>query len=159
VFTQIGNVFFVADFSPIATGCTLVAYDLEEHKELWKTPPRHLDGTIPFELERICLKALSKRATDRYESTLAFANDLRHYEAFLLENHAKPQAGPYSSTLISEQSANESRTSSGSVIPKGLRSFEAEDAEFFLELLPGPRDRHGLPECIRFWKTRIEGKR
>src|SRR5262249_30069114 len=27
---------------------------------------------------------------------------------------------------------------------------------FFLELLPGPRDRDGLPESIRFWKTRIE---
>ena len=26
----------------------------------------------------------------------------------------------------------------------------------FLDLLPGPRDRDGLPESIRFWKTRIE---
>jgi hypothetical protein len=42
------------------------------------------------------------------------------------------------------------------VVPKGLRSFDAEDADFFLELLPGPRDRDGLPESIRFWKTRIE---
>ena len=42
------------------------------------------------------------------------------------------------------------------VIPKGLRSFDAEDAEFFLELLPGPFDREGLPESIRFWKTRLE---
>src|SRR5205823_13409791 len=40
--------------------------------------------------------------------------------------------------------------------PKGLRSFDANDADFFLELLPGPRDRAGLPESIRFWKTRIE---
>ena len=39
---------------------------------------------------------------------------------------------------------------------KGLRSFDAHDADFFLELLPGPRDREGLPESIRFWKTRIE---
>ena len=42
------------------------------------------------------------------------------------------------------------------IVPKGLRSFDAADADFFLELLPGPRDRHGLPESIRFWKTRIE---
>ena len=42
------------------------------------------------------------------------------------------------------------------VIPKGLRSFDEDDADFFLELLPGPRDREGLPESIRFWKTRIE---
>ena len=30
------------------------------------------------------------------------------------------------------------------------------DADFFLELLPGPRDRDGLPDSLRFWKTRIE---
>ena len=42
------------------------------------------------------------------------------------------------------------------VVPKGLRSFDQHDADFFLELLPGPRDRDGLPESLRFWKTRIE---
>jgi hypothetical protein len=42
------------------------------------------------------------------------------------------------------------------VIPKGLRSFDANDADFFLELLPDPRDQNGLPESIRFWKHRIE---
>jgi eukaryotic-like serine/threonine-protein kinase len=42
------------------------------------------------------------------------------------------------------------------IIPKGLRSFDARDADFFLELLPGPRDREGVPESIRFWKNRIE---
>jgi len=42
------------------------------------------------------------------------------------------------------------------IVPKGLRSFDAQDSEFFLELLPGPRDREGLPETLRFWKTRVE---
>jgi formylglycine-generating enzyme required for sulfatase activity len=42
------------------------------------------------------------------------------------------------------------------VMPKGLRSFDANDADFFLDLLPGPRDKDGLPESIRFWKHRIE---
>src|SRR4029077_3465724 len=42
------------------------------------------------------------------------------------------------------------------IVPKGLRSFDAGDADFFLELLPGPRDREGLPDSIRFWKNRIE---
>jgi eukaryotic-like serine/threonine-protein kinase len=42
------------------------------------------------------------------------------------------------------------------IVPKGLRSFDANDADFFLGLLPGPRDRDGLPDSIRFWKTRIE---
>src|SRR5205823_13147381 len=42
------------------------------------------------------------------------------------------------------------------IIPQGLRAFDAHDADFVLELLPGPRDREGLPYSIRFWKTRIE---
>ena len=42
------------------------------------------------------------------------------------------------------------------IVPKGLRSFDEHDADFFLELLPGARDRDGLPESIRFWKLRIE---
>ena len=45
------------------------------------------------------------------------------------------------------------------VVPKGLRSFDRQDADFFLALLPGPRDRDGLPESIRFWKTRAESAR
>ena len=42
------------------------------------------------------------------------------------------------------------------VVPKGLRSFDANDSDFFLQLLPGARDKNGLPESIRFWKHRIE---
>jgi eukaryotic-like serine/threonine-protein kinase len=44
------------------------------------------------------------------------------------------------------------------IVPKGLRSFDAKDADFFLELLPGPRDKDGLPESIQFWKHRIEAQ-
>ena len=42
------------------------------------------------------------------------------------------------------------------VVPKGLRAFDEHDADFFLELLPGPRRESGLPESIHFWKVRIE---
>ena len=42
------------------------------------------------------------------------------------------------------------------IVPKGLRSFDAEDKDFFLELLPGPRRGDGLPESVHFWKLRIE---
>src|SRR4051812_13856062 len=41
------------------------------------------------------------------------------------------------------------------IVPKGLRSFDEADKDFFLQLLPGPF-RSGLPESIHFWKTRIE---
>ena len=44
------------------------------------------------------------------------------------------------------------------IVPQGLRSFDAHDADFVLELLPGPRDRDGLPDFVRFWKTRIEAQ-
>jgi hypothetical protein len=42
------------------------------------------------------------------------------------------------------------------IVPKGLRSFDVHDADFFLELLHGPRNRDGLPDSLRFWKTRVE---
>src|SRR5271165_202741 len=42
------------------------------------------------------------------------------------------------------------------IVPKGLRSFDAEDKDFFLALLPGPRRGDGLPESVHFWKVRIE---
>ena len=42
------------------------------------------------------------------------------------------------------------------VVPKGLRSFNEHDADFFLDLLPGPKDKNGLPALILFWKTQIE---
>jgi hypothetical protein len=49
--------------------------------------------------------------------------------------------------------ADESRVA---VVPKGLRAFDANDSDFFLQLLPGPRDKNGLPESVRFWKHRVE---
>ncbi len=110
---------------------------LEQIKTQEPCPPRRLDGTLPRELERICLKALSKRASERYPTTQALADDLRHFEQFLLGKTA-PAPRP------------------AAVIPKGLRSFDAADAGFFLDLLPGPRDRDGLPEGVRFWKARLE---
>ncbi len=91
-----------------------------------------IDDCVPKELERICLKAISKRLLDRYQTAGDLAEDLERWQ---------------------EPTAVASRPK---VVPKGLRSFDAEDAEFFLELLPSPRHRDGLPESIRFWKTRIE---
>jgi len=58
--------------------------------------------------------------------------------------------------LFAEPRKNQSETRSPKVVPKGLRSFDAGDKDFFLELLPGPRRDDGLPESIHFWKTRIE---
>jgi hypothetical protein len=54
------------------------------------------------------------------------------------------------------QSGDERAESQIKIVPKGLRSFDAEDKDFFLELLPGPRRGDGLPESVHFWKLRIE---
>lgn len=115
-------------------------------------PPRQVDDRVPKELERICLKAMSKRAADRYTTAKDLADELRDYLTTApnvpQEAHAAPASAPALSGLGSEPGAT--------VIPKGLRSFDATDAEFFLELLPGPRDRTGVPDCVRFWRSRIE---
>ena len=42
-------------------------------------PPRQIDDTIPRELERICQKALAKRASERYSTARDLAEDLRHF--------------------------------------------------------------------------------
>jgi hypothetical protein len=40
-------------------------------------PPRQIDDSIPPELERICLKALSRTVKDRYSTARDFADELR----------------------------------------------------------------------------------
>ncbi len=60
------------------------------------------------------------------------------------------------SSDVTPRDTDSGRTSPTKIVPKGLRSFDASDAGFFLDLLPGPFDREGLPEGLRFWKTRIE---
>jgi eukaryotic-like serine/threonine-protein kinase len=125
-------------------------------------PPRQIDDSIPSELERICLKALSKRATERYTTAQDLAEDLHHF----LSDHAQvaitgPTEVPSAIERAAKQTPVASATSAAEsgwiqIVPKGLRSFDTQDADFFLELLPGPRDRDGLPDNIRFWKTRIE---
>jgi serine/threonine protein kinase/formylglycine-generating enzyme required for sulfatase activity len=129
-------------------------------------PPRQIDDAIPRELERICLKALSKRASERYTTAKDMADDLRHFltqmDAGSLPSTidmplSAPSAAAGSSVLPARTPATaNSYAPSLKIVPKGLRSFDEHDADFFLELLPGPRDRNGLPDSIRFWKTAIE---
>ena len=71
--------------------------------------------------------------SDRYATASELVDDLLHWQQ-------GPQQGPKPVAIV----------------PRGLRSFGPEDADFFLDLLPGSRGRDGLPESIRFWKTRIE---
>ena len=45
------------------------------------------------------------------------------------------------------------------IVPKGLCSFDEHDADFFLELLPGPRDRYGLPDSLPILENKDPGDR
>jgi transposase InsO family protein len=116
-------------------------------------PPRQIDRNVPRELERVCLKCLSKRRSDRYNTTDDLRDDLLDW----LDTEASTQMPQSTATTAVETKPDSSSSPPPpKIVPKGLRSFDAEDADFFLELLPGPRDRDGLPESIRFWKNRIE---
>ena len=138
-------------------------------------PLSQYDERIPKELQRICLKALSKRASERFCSAHEMAEDLRHFlnspeslstvatakqTAVFAENAVPATPTLRDSAKATTPGADSDQPISGSqivkIVPKGLRSFDAHDADFFLELLPGARDRNGLPDSLRFWKTRIE---
>ena len=129
-------------------------------------PPRQVDDTIPKELERICQKALSKRTSERYSTAKDMAEDLRSFlqttaGAASSIPRLVPPSTPPGSTLESAPPPPTSRVSDSfhrpiTIVPRGLRSFDEHDADFFLELLPGPRDRDGLPDSIQFWKRKIE---
>ena len=97
-------------------------------------PPRQIDDSLASELERITLRCLAKRASDRYTTAADLAEDLRAFQAGKGETEQPPVK----------------------IVPKGLRSFDARDSDFFIDLLPGVRDRHGLPDSITFWKHRLE---
>jgi serine/threonine protein kinase/formylglycine-generating enzyme required for sulfatase activity/tetratricopeptide (TPR) repeat protein len=140
---------------------------LEQIASAEPRPLRQIDDTIPRELERICQKAMAKRASERYSTGRDMAEDLRHFlkseVAFGLPSGTPSTIAP--SSPVSTQEAtpptatpvrSESSGQPVKIVPKGLRSFDRHDADFFLELLPGPRDRDGLPDSIRFWKTRID---
>ena len=127
-------------------------------------PPRQLVDSIPRELERICLKALSKRASERYNTARDLAEDLQVFltakvgqapSTTVVDNGPTGQSQQATSPPSGSRHVDSELRTAG-VIPKGLRSFDEHDADFFLELLSGPRDRDGLPEYVRFWKNRIE---
>jgi serine/threonine protein kinase len=135
---------------------------LDQIKNREARPPRQIDYAIPKELDRICLKALSKRASERYSAARDMAEDLRHFLSSATQEQKAVQTGAVKTEAEQTTPVPSPTTPLGSesqpikIVPKGLRSFDETDADFFLELLPGARDRDGLPDSTRFWKTRIE---
>ncbi len=134
-------------------------------------PLRQYDDRIPRALDRICSRAMAKRASDRYATASDFAEDLRHYVdqqdssgGASLGLAAVADAAPETRLQRSADTGAMDEAGAGlrsksrvvRIVPRGLRSFDARDADFFIDLLPGPRDRHGLPDSLRFWKSFVE---
>lgn len=133
-------------------------------------PPRQLDDEIPEELNRICLKCLSKRINERYSSAAELRDDLQRFRerqvAFAAmttqpmtdERGDRAAAAALDSAPPGSGSPSAVQDAPSGIVPKGIRSFDEHDSEFFLSLLPGPRDYRNLPESLRFWKNRLEAR-
>jgi serine/threonine protein kinase/formylglycine-generating enzyme required for sulfatase activity len=98
-------------------------------------PLRMYKPALHPELERICLRCLSRPMGERYLTAADLADDL---------NRALEESSP-------RRSAEPDL-----LLPKGLRPYDCDDATSFLSLLPGPRMGDGMPESVRFWKDRVE---
>lgn len=115
--------------------------DLEkEITELDARPIRQQRPGLSRYLAEIYKKCLAKSTKDRYENGDDLAEDLLLYVE--KRSASVPSATPNRPIKI---------------VPKGLRSFDAGDSDFFLELLPGPRYSDGVPESIRFLENRLQG--
>ncbi len=171
----------------------------EQITDLDPKPLRQWIDSVPQELERICLKMLAKRKSDRYSNAKDLVDDLKAFvvstsldplevsqlplrgrqevsqlplrgrqevsQLPLRGQSMRPQEAIVSDSNLTKKPNSDvtpfaATPTSGSralkIVPKGLRSFDHRDADFFLELLPGARDRDGLPESVGFWKSRIE---
>ncbi len=123
----------LANERPFRGACVDEIY--EEVKLRNEKPLRMIRPDLDRELQRICLKCLSKSIRDRFPSADELAQDLKNWLAYRDQWQSKSYVP---------------------LVPRGLRPFGAEDAEAFVELLPGPRNSLGVPECIQFWKTKLE---
>lgn len=122
---------------------------LDKLLKLDPIPPREINANVPKELNRICLKLLSKLASQRYTRTIELASDLKQWI------DRQEAEGDESTVLTSPALTGSSRSKlnpSVTVVPRGLRAFTRDDAYFFLPLLPGARDRDGIPESLSHWQ-------
>ena len=141
---------------PFQGDTTSQVFDEIQNREV--RPLSQFDHFVPVELDRICRRCLARQVSQRYASARELAEDLRSLavqSGAVQEQTVEFNREPCD-TQPTAPTSPDSDHPNAAVIPKGLRSFEEHDAGFFLQLLPGPTDPLGLPDCIRFWKTRIE---
>ena len=123
-------------------------------------PPRQLNRAVPSELNRICLKLLSKLASQRYPQTIELAHDLLEWlgQADSLSADQPGSLRGLSPNGIDRRKPAEDSIVRSAVIPRGLRAFTRADAYFFLDLLPGTRDRDGLPVTVSHWRRWVTSR-
>jgi serine/threonine protein kinase len=133
--------------------------------------PRQRRPDIPDRLEQICLKCLSRRMAQRFQSARQLIDEL---DAVEIEQES---LDPFPSTKASPQSASPQETNPLSVgstketgpkssisearnsevsylknlVPRGLRAFTQADSSYFLKLMPGPYDIDGRPVILNHW--------
>lgn len=142
--------------------------------------PRQRRPEIPDSLERLCLKCLSKRMTDRFQSAKQLSETIAKIEADATIHIASaivrsiPETDCESqithtathrsaSTQESQPARLEKKSSSISdfselrgLVPRGLRAFSAEDSSYYYRLIPGPYDLEGRPAILNYWLKWIE---
>lgn len=113
----------------------------EVYLEILKKDPKPIrlrNPDVDEELERICFRCLQKKTLDRYPMAADLEQDLTRWL------DPPPQDDELVVPLVD-----------GDFVPRGLRSYTAADAGFFLELLPGVRGRGNIPLSLDFWIERI----
>ncbi len=136
-------------------------------------PPRQLAGDIPPELERVCLKALAKRLSDRYTTAADFAQDLR--QVIQAAELAPPSSSqrfsamtPLSSFQMTPPASSQSNVPT--LRPSQRRALEAErrqitvlvcgcalfDSEEFLERLDAEKQADLLKEFQQTCERLVE---
>ncbi len=142
--------------------------------------PRQRRPEIPDSLERLCLKCLAKRMTDRFQSAKQLSEAINKIEADatihnasavdrstpemslesqIIQTATQRSASTHESHLIrSEKKAHSSTDFSElrSLVPRGLRAFSAEDSSYYHRLVPGPYDMEGRPAILNYWLKWIE---
>ena len=100
-------------------------------------PLKMVRNDLDDELQRICLKCLAKPIRERYNCSAELADDLRNWIKYQNQWQSKDFVP---------------------LVPRGLKSFGESDADAYLQLVPGHRDRFGVPDSIRFWQRKFESE-
>jgi len=130
---------------PFRAECQLDLFDQIEHSS--PPPLRSGRGDAGADIDRVVARCLAKRQDERYRDARELMLDLGSIDS-----------GRATAQIAGGGPPDEpsQRVLTSPIVPKGLRSFDREDADFFLQLLPGPRDRFGVPDSIRYWQHRIQ---